>query len=78
MGSQRISEKDIESQINIINAMYKNRGVNVVLKSNPRNGYAGVDYNKDGAGTMTLICMESNRNTYNQLETLINGIQLMG
>ncbi len=78
MGSQRITEKDIQSQINIINEMYKNRGVNVVLKSNPRNGCAGVDYNKNGSGTMTLICMESNRNTYNQLETLINGIQLMG
>ena len=78
MGTQRITQKDIESQINIINEMYKNRGVNVVLKSNPRNGYAGVDYNKDGSGTMTLICMESNRSTYNQLETLINGIQLMG
>lgn len=77
MGSQRITEKDIQAQIDIINEMYKKRGVDVVLKSNPRNGYAGVDYNKNGSGTMTLICMESNRNTYNQLETLINGIQLM-
>lgn len=78
MGRERISSKDIDAQIDILNAMFKNRGVDVVFKSNPRQGYAGVDYYKNGYGANTLICMESNRTTYDRLQSMIDGISLLG
>lgn len=77
MGSGRITNKDVSDKIDTLNEMFKNRGIDVVLTNNPRNGYAGVDYVKNGNGCMDFICGVSTRECYNQLSTAIATLHLM-
>lgn len=72
----RITDKDLESEVNILNNMLSKRGSKVVLKYEPRNGYAAVDYTKNGCKG-TLICSVSRRECYEALTTASKVIDLI-
>ncbi|WNA15654.1 hypothetical protein XaC1_11 [Xanthomonas phage XaC1] len=76
MGSYRITNKDINEKIDILNEMFKNRGVEIVFKNSPRNDYAAVDYRK-GEDNLNFISGVSNRECYNMLECAISAIHLL-